>query len=66
MEIGSLLLFNVDIILISDSVVLTLGVIHDEKMDILIASPRNPEIYEMSSYFQVCLRYNNSPTNCKK
>lgn len=50
----------------SDAVVLELGTIYDEKMTILVSSPRNPEIYEMSSYFQVCLMYNYASTNCNK
>lgn len=35
-------------------------------MDILIESPRNPVIYSMSSYFSICLVFDNSVTSCKK
>lgn len=35
-------------------------------MKILISSPRNPTLYSMSSYFEVCLMFDNSVTTCNK
>lgn len=35
-------------------------------MYILIESPRNPTIYSMSSYFSICLMFDNSISSCKK
>lgn len=52
--------------LFSESVVLNVGQIRNEKMDILISTPKNPNIYEMSSYFQICLMYKNFATSCDK
>ena len=48
------------------AVVLTLGEIQDEQMQVLIASPKNPTLYTMSSYFEVCLMYDDFPSTCNK
>lgn len=44
---------------------LDVGSIKDEAMFILIESPKNPVIYSMSSYFSICLMYDNTVSSCK-
>lgn len=51
---------------VTDSIVMDLGAIKDEKMHILVESPRNPTIYSMSSYFSICLMFDNAINSCKK
>lgn len=51
---------------VTDSVVITLGSIKDESMQVLIQSPLNPTLYSMSSYFEICLMFDSFPTSCNK
>ncbi len=66
MEVRRLSILHVIFKLFSDSVILTLGSIKNENTDILISKPLNPTIYTMSSYFSICLMYDNAITTCNK
>ena len=46
--------------------IITLGQIKDEETYILISKPLNPVTYTMSSYFSLCLMYDNTITTCDK
>jgi hypothetical protein len=58
------ILFVIIILYVSDSVILSLGTINDANLYILIASPQNPSIHDMSSYFSICFMFDQSITNC--
>jgi len=47
-----------------DSVFLNVTTIKNENLYILIASPTNPVINQMSSYFKICLMYGQSISSC--
>jgi hypothetical protein len=47
-------------------VVITLGAINNEQLNILVSQPTNPSIYSMSSYFSVCLMVASMTTSCSQ
>lgn len=50
----------------SSAVFIDMGTIKDEMTYVLVSQPVNPVIYTMSSYFSVCLLYDNTVTSCNK
>lgn len=50
----------------NSAVFIDMGTIKDEMTYVLVSQPVNPVIYTMSSYFSVCLLYDNTVTSCNK
>ena len=50
----------------SGSVVITLGSIRNEQLNILVSQPTNPTIFSMSSFFSVCLMVASMTTSCSQ
>lgn len=60
------LLHVLNALILSDSVIITVGTIKNEQLEILISQPRNPTIFSMSSFFSICFIYDSAITSCNK
>ncbi len=67
MEICALRIFQVlSLLIYSPAIIITIDTIKEEPTYVLVSQPVNPVTFTMSSYFTVCLMYENTVTSCDK